>query len=232
MVTETTTPSGVPVYTAVDPRLVTQSATVVARIPDILEYFTSIFGPYPYNQAGAIIDRAPNVGYALESQTKPIFSSSPSVSTMAHELAHQWYGDSVTLSRWSDIWLNEGFATYATWLWTQHSGGTSVQATFNNSSNYGRSATSSFWQTVLADPGPEDMFGNVPYNRGAMTLHALRGKIGDTAFFKLIKDWAADHQYGNVSTADFVEAAEKASGQDLKNFFDVWLFQKGKPTAW
>ncbi|WP_214109960.1 M1 family metallopeptidase [Acrocarpospora catenulata] len=232
VVTESTTPSGIPVYTAVDPRLVTQSATAVARIPDILEYFSTIFGPYPFNQAGAIIDRAPNVGYALESQTKPIFSSAPSVSTMAHELAHQWYGDSVTLSKWSDIWLNEGFATYATWLWTEHSGGATAQATFNSSSNYGRAATSSFWQILLADPGPEDMFSNIPYNRGAMTLHALRGKIGDTAFFKLIKDWAADHQYGNATTADFIKAAEKISGQNLTSFFDVWLFQKGKPTTW
>ncbi|GLX06955.1 M1 family metallopeptidase [Microbispora sp. NBRC 16548] len=232
VVNETTTPGGIPVYTAVDPRLVTQSAAAVARIPDILDYFSSIFGPYPFNQAGAVIDRAPDVGYALESQTKPIFSSAPGVGTMAHELAHQWYGDSVSVGKWSDIWLNEGFATYATWLWTEHTGGATAQQTFNGSGNYGRAATSSFWQIVTADPGPEDMFGNVPYNRGAMTLHALRGKIGDAAFFTLIKDWATEHRYGNAGTADFIRAAEKVSGMDLKAFFDVWLFQKGKPASW
>ncbi|ETK36400.1 M1 family metallopeptidase [Microbispora sp. ATCC PTA-5024] len=231
-VAESVTPGGIPVYTAVDPRLVTQSAAAVARIPDILEYFTSIFGPYPFGSAGAIVDRAPDVGYALESQTKPIFSSAPSVGTMAHELAHQWYGDAVSPARWSDIWLNEGFATYATWLWTEHTGGATAQQTFASSSNYGRAATSSFWQVVTADPGPEDMFGNVPYNRGAMTLHALRGKIGDAVFFKLIKDWVAGHRYGNASTAEFVDAAQKASGMDLTAFFDVWLYQKGKPASW
>ncbi|WP_424534495.1 M1 family metallopeptidase [Sphaerisporangium viridialbum] len=231
-VTQSATPSGIPVYTAVDPRLATQSAATVARIPDIIEYFSTIFGPYPFASAGAIVDRAPNVGYALESQTKPIFSSAPSLGTMAHEIAHQWYGDSVSLSRWSDIWLNEGFATYAQWLWTEHNGGATAQQTFSSSSNYGRAATSSFWQTVTTDPGPVDMFGNVPYNRGAMTLHALRGKIGDTAFFRLLKDWATEHRYGNVSTADFVRQAQEVSGMDLTNFFDVWLNQKGKPSAW
>ncbi|GII53960.1 metallopeptidase [Planotetraspora thailandica] len=231
-VTESKTPEGLPIYTAVDPQLVTQSAGAVAQIPDIVDYFSSLFGPYPFNTAGAIIDRAPDVGYALESQTKPIFSSAPGVSTMAHELAHQWYGDSVSVTRWSDIWLNEGFATYAQWLYTEHNGGATADQTFNSASNYGRAATSSFWQVVATDPGPEDMFGNVPYNRGAMTLHALRGKIGDTAFFALLKQWATSHRYGNATTADFIAAAEKASGKDLTNFFDVWLFQKGKPATW
>ncbi|MEW9528035.1 M1 family metallopeptidase [Microbispora sp. NPDC049125] len=231
-VAQTATPSGIPVYTAVDPRLATQSAAAVTRIPEIVDYLSSVFGPYPFSSAGAIVDRAPDVGYALESQTKPIFSSAPGVGTMVHELAHQWYGDSVSVGRWSDIWLNEGFATYASWLWTEHTGGATAQQTFDSTSNYGRAATSSFWQTVTADPGPEDMFGNVPYNRGAMTLHALRGKIGDTAFFQLVKEWAAANRHGNARTADFIRAAEKVSGADLTAFFDVWLFQKGKPTTW
>ncbi|WP_248960690.1 M1 family metallopeptidase [Sphaerisporangium perillae] len=231
-VARSATPSGIPIYTAVDPQLASQSAATVARIPDIIEYFGSLFGPYPFASAGAIIDRAPDVGYALESQTKPIFSSSPSLNTMAHEIAHQWYGDSVSLSRWSDIWLNEGFATYAQWMWTEHNGGATTQQTFNSASNYGRAATSAFWQTVTTDPGPVDMFGSVPYNRGAMTLHALRGKIGDTAFFQLLKQWATAHRYGNVSTADFIGEAQSVSGMDLTNFFDVWLVQKGKPATW
>ncbi|EWT07982.1 metallopeptidase [Intrasporangium chromatireducens Q5-1] len=231
-VTRSTTPSGIPVYVAVDLRLVDRSAAAVARIPDIVDYFSSVFGPYPFASTGAIIDRAPNVGYALETQTKPIFSNAPSIGTMAHELAHQWYGDSVSLERWSDIWLNEGFATYASWLYTEHTGGATAQQTFNSNSNYGRAASSSFWQISMIDPGPVDMFSNVPYNRGAMTLHALRGKIGDDAFFKLIKEWATMHRYGNANTADFVQLAEKVSGMDLTHFFDVWVYQAGKPTSW
>ncbi|MFJ8577948.1 M1 family metallopeptidase [Micromonospora sp. NPDC093277] len=232
VVTETTTAGGVPVYIAVDPRQVAGSASAVSQLPKMIDFFSSKFGPYPFASTGAIIDRAPNVGYALETQTKPIFSGAASVSTMAHELAHQWYGDSVSPERWSDIWLNEGFATYAQWMYTEYNGGASVASTFNSSSNYGRAASSSFWQTVLADPGPVDMFSSIPYNRGAMTLHALRGKVGDETFFRILREWAAGNRYSHASTADFMALAEKESGQNLGTFFDVWLYQKGKPTTW
>ncbi len=232
VVTESTTSSGIPVYVAVDPRQVAGSATAVSQIPKIIDFFSSKFGPYPFASTGAIIDRAPGVGYALETQTKPIFSSAPSASTMAHELAHQWFGDSVSPKRWSDIWLNEGFATYAQWMYTEYNGGTSVNSTFNSSSNYGRAASSSFWQIVLADPGSVDMFSNIPYNRGAMTLHALRGKVGDDTFFRIVREWTASHRHGNAGTADFIALAERESGQNLQAFFDVWLYQKGKPTTW
>jgi aminopeptidase N len=232
VVTESTTPSGVPVYVAVDPRLVAASANAVSRIPDMMEYFTSVFGPYPFASTGAIIDSAPDVGYALETQTKPVFDSAPGVGTMAHELAHQWYGDSVSPRRWSDIWLNEGFATYSQWMWTEHSGGATVAQTFNSGSNYGRPATSSFWQTVTADPGPAGMFSAPSYNRGAMTLHALRGKVGEDTFFRILRKWAEMYKYGDASTADFIRLAEQEAGMDLANFFNVWLYQKGKPTSW
>ncbi|MFU8854897.1 M1 family metallopeptidase [Micromonospora sp. SL1-18] len=232
VVTESTTSSGIPVYVAVDPRLVAGSAAAVSQLPKMIDFFSSTFGPYPFASTGAIIDRAPNVGYALETQTKPIFSNTASVNTMAHELAHQWYGDSVSPERWSDIWLNEGFATYAQWMYTEYNGGTSVNSTFNSSSNYGRAASSSFWQIVLADPGPVDMFSSVPYNRGAMTLHSLRGKVGDETFFRILREWAASHRHSHAGTADFISLAERESGQNLHAFFDVWLFQKGKPTTW
>ncbi|MFG3577935.1 M1 family metallopeptidase [Micromonospora chersina] len=232
VVTESTTPSGIAVYVAVDPRQVAGSAAAVAQIPKMIDFFSSTFGPYPFASTGAIIDRAPDVGYALETQTKPIFSSTASVGTMAHELAHQWYGDSVSPQRWSDIWLNEGFATYAQWMYTEYNGGASVSQTFNSGSNYGRAASSSFWQIVLADPGPEDMFSSIPYNRGAMTLHALRGKVGDETFFRILRQWAAGHRYGHAATADFITLAERESGQNLDTFFDVWLYRKGKPTTW
>ena len=95
---------------------------VLDRLPAIVRFYSSVFGPYPFNAVGAVVDRAPQVGYALETQTKPVFDSMPDEATLAHELAHQWYGDSVTLSTWPDIWLNEGFATWAEWLWSEHRG--------------------------------------------------------------------------------------------------------------
>ncbi|WP_091345135.1 hypothetical protein [Micromonospora rhizosphaerae] len=89
-----------------------------------------------------------------------------------------------------------------------------------------------FWQIVPADPGPEDMFSSVPYNRGAMALHALRGKVGDDAFFRIPHKWAASHRCSHAGTAEFIAMAERESGQNLGAFFDVWLFQQGKPTSW
>jgi len=190
-----------------------------------------VFGPYPFDATGAIVDRAPNVGYALESQTKANYASMPSEGTLAHELAHQWFGDSVSLEVWPDMWLNEGLATYSEWLWTEHLGTRTAQQAFNT--QYARAATSSFWQIPpAAIPDPSVLFTTAVYQRGAMTLQALRVKIGDLAFFQLLRGWADDHLYGNVDTADFIVAAEAASGMDLDAFFNVWLYQPGKPTVW
>jgi aminopeptidase N len=222
---------GLPVYVALDPREAAEAKPVTDRIPEIVRWGTSLFGPYPFDVVGAIVDRAPEVGYALESQTKPNFDEAPSLSTMVHEIAHQWYGNSVTLSRWKDIWLNEGFATYAEWLWSEHTGDRSAQEIFD--AEYARPATSAFWQQPAGDPGgPENLFNSPSYDRGAMTLHVLRVRIGDRAFFRLLRAWAQRYRYDNVSTPDLVALAERISGQDLDRLFAVWLYRPGKPTSW
>jgi aminopeptidase N len=228
--TVSTLPDGTPSYVAVDPTI-TSSRAVLDLIPAIQAYFVSVFGPYPPDAIGAIVDRAPNVGYALETQTKANYASMPGQGTLSHEISHEWFGDSVSLKVWPDIWLNEGWATYSSWLWIEHNGGATVQQQFD--AQYSRPATSSFWQLPPnALPGPEDLFASTVYQRGAMTLQALRGKMGDMAFFQFARDWATDNRYGNVDTADFIAAAEKAYGGDLDDFFDVWLFEPGKPTSW
>lgn len=220
---------GIPSYVAVDPRRT--NTAVLAHIPAMMEFFTDTYGPYPFDATGAIVDFAPHVGYALETQTKANYSNTPGETTLAHEIAHEWFGNAVTLSNWPDIWLNEGFARVSEWLWLEHRGIRTAQASFDI--QYARAATSSFWQIPPAAlPGPEVLFQGANYDRGAMTLHALRGKIGDMAWYGLLRDWFADNKYGNVTTADFIEAAEEASGMQLDAFFDVWLFQPGKPTSW
>jgi aminopeptidase N len=220
----------IPAYVAVDPALTNRA--VLDKLPAIVQYYASVFGPYPFGAVGAVVDNARNVGYALETQTKPSFDRMPSEATLAHELAHQWFGDAVTLKVWPDIWLHEGFATWSEWLWEEHNGGTTAHDQFTDL--YATPATDTdLWTPAVANPGdPANLFGTPVYDRGAMTLQALREKIGDRAFFRLLRDWFAQHKYGTITTREFIRLAEKESGQHLGHFFDVWLYQPVKPTSW
>jgi aminopeptidase N len=224
------TVDGVPSYVAVDPTLTNRA--VLAKLPSIVDFYSSIYGRYPFDAVGAIVDNAPDVGYALETQTKPNFDRMPSESTLAHELSHQWYGDAVTLARWPDIWLHEGFATWASWLWGEHTGGETTAQIFDEL--YATPATNlDFWSPPPAVPGqPDLLFTGSVYVRGGLTLEALRQKIGDAAFYQTLRDWISEHAGGNATTPEFIALAERDSGQDLAHFFDVWLYQPEKPVSW
>ncbi|MFF5403144.1 M1 family metallopeptidase [Streptomyces misionensis] len=222
-----TTRDGIQVYDAVDPREAAAAAPVLAKLPSVLEWESKLFGPYPFKSAGSIVDHA-DVGYALETQTRPLYDSAPDILTLVHESAHQWYGDSVSLTSWKDIWLNEGFATYAEWLYSEQHGGASAQKAFD--ALYARPADDGLWAYPPGDPGSgENIFGSPVYERGAMALHELRKAVGDTAFFRILRAWATGHRYGHGTTAQFVRLAEKESGKRLEPLFRTWLFTKGKP---
>ncbi len=229
---------GIPLYQAVDPSVGNPalSRERLAAEAEIIGFFSQLYGPYPFSSGGGVVDRG-GVGYALESQTKSMYdvqfsgAGAPGASTVVHEISHQWFGDAVTLEVWPDIWLAEGFARFSEWIYTERHGGSTAQSQFNTL--YARPATSSFWiNPPAALPGPEVMFSSPPYDRGGMTLQALRVKIGDDAFFRLLRDWYAAHKYGNATTADFVALAEQISGQQLDAFFNTWLYTPGKPTSW
>ena len=134
------------------------------------------------------------------------------------------------LERWQDIWLNEGWATYAEWLWSEESGGSTVQENFDDV--MAEPASDSFWAVAIADPGPLGLFVSPVYDRGAATLHALRLKLGDGAFFAGAQQWIERYNDADATTEDFEVVYEEASGQDLSTFFDVWLRSPVKPTAW
>ena len=228
---ETSTFGGIPSYVAVDPREAKASRGALRKMPEILEVMESQFGPYPFSSTGAIVDRARFVGFALETQTMPVYDRAPDDVLVAHELAHQWFGDSVTLARWADIWLNEGFATWAEWLWIAHRGGPSTKQTFKRLYRI-RAGERAFWNPPPGDPGgPRKLFDGTVYVRGGMTLEALHQRVGDAVFTSILRRWAAEHQYGNASTSEFIALAESESGQDLDAFFAEWLFTPGKPAT-
>ena len=237
-------PSGLPQYDAVDPQ--TRGAgqknpdpdlawSRLAVEPEAVSFLSDLYGPYPFDSVGGIVDWAPNVFYSLESQTKPNYWRVPSITTVVHEIAHQWFGDSVTLAVWPDMWLNEGFATWSEWIWTERHGGDTAQQTFDElyATPEDSEAGQDLWfPAPAALPGPDVLFATPVYDRGAMTLQALRQKLGDTVFFSILRKWYAENRGGNVRTADFIALAERESGQQLDSFFDVWLYQEGRPESW
>ncbi|MCF3134995.1 M1 family metallopeptidase [Streptomyces olivochromogenes] len=223
-----TTRDGIRVYNAVDPREASAAAPVLKKLPSVLEWESKLFGPYPFRAAGSIVDRAPDVGFALETQSRPLYDSAPDLATLVHENAHQWFGDSVSLTTWKDIWLNEGFATYAEWLYSEQHGGPSAQKTFD--ALYARPAHDGLWAYPPGNPGNgANLFGTPVYARGAMTLHELRRAVGDQAFFRILRGWATAHRDDHGTTAQFVKLAERESGKDLDGLFRTWLYTSGKP---
>jgi aminopeptidase N len=223
--------SGLPVLNFVDRGLPRRVDRTLAKTGQIVSFFSRRFGPYPFEAAGGIADDHKSY-YALENQTRPTYDKATArwsglESVVAHELAHQWFGDSVAVQRWRHIWLNEGFATYAEWMWGQHVGGPSIEKRFDAA--YGRPADRRFWHLTVGDPGYPNMFDGPVYYRGAMALHALRLSIGDRDFWQVLRAWARKYEGGNVGTRDFERLAERISGEQLDTLFQQWLFDGVKP---
>lgn len=301
-----TGPHGLPILSYAPAGLAAQTQSTFADLPDMISYFESFLGPYPFEAAGVTVV-SPGFRWSLETQTRPLYGSQiltlpPDVAQegISHELAHQWFGDSLTPARWSDIWLNEGFATYLSWLWLEHHGERAFLTGLMRS-QYGYELNAPDYATLLAHPDlppariltvlrrqfqpdghpvtdtqilaamgltsasqltsrkalgllgvrpgsadaaayleaarssapaappPTDLFATAIYSRGAMTLQALRVRVGDPVFFRILRAYAARYHYGNVTTADFIAVAEQVSGQDLHHFFSTWLYAPGAP---
>ncbi|GIF72414.1 M1 family metallopeptidase [Asanoa siamensis] len=233
---ETTWHDGRPTIIAIDSDLPPGFADdAVGRTDEITDFLETKFGPYPFESNGAIVDDHPPLVFALENQTRSIYAASwfaPGVDpgetvVVAHELAHQWFGDLVAVDRWQDIWLNEGFATYAEWLWQEQLGLGTPQSIFDEF--YAAPLSADYWDPPPGDPGTDQLFDGSVYTRGGMTVHALRVTVGDAAFWRIVRAWLAQNRFATGSTAEFVALAERVSGKQLDALFDAWLYQPGKP---
>ena len=223
---------GLPYWSLVDPHQAGPSAPFLGALPEVIRFESEVFGPYPFEAAGSIVDVEPKLGYALETQTRPIYAFVPDLTTIVHETAHQWFGDSVGLKRWPNIWLNEGFATWTQWYFAERHSGRSARQIFHRLYRVPAS-DAAFWEPPSGHPGQaKNLFGTSTYVRGAMTLEALRVRIGTGPFLRLLRRWATVHRHGSADIRQFIALAEEVAGRDLGRFFQQWLFQRGKPRGY
>jgi aminopeptidase N len=225
-------PDGVLVRNYFDQVIADEVDQVFRRQPEMIAFYNSIYGPYPFDAYGVVVVQA-SFGFALETQTLSLFSSTglsrqdrENEQVVAHELAHQWFGNSVSLTSWKDIWLNEGFATYSQWLWLEHDRGPGA---LDEQADGWYESLARSEHPPAGDPSNRDLFNMSVYFRGALTLHALRLRMGDDAFFGLMRSYADRYRYGNATTEDFIALAEEKSGENLESFFQRWLYEEKMP---
>ncbi|TFD82580.1 M1 family peptidase [Cryobacterium fucosi] len=202
------------------------------RLGEMISLFSTLFGPYPFD-AYAVVVTDDELEIPLEAHGLAIFGRNHvdglhgSDRLIAHELAHQWFGNSLTVSLWKDIWLHEGFACYAEWLWAEASGG----RTADESAAWHRAKLDALPRDIIVgDPGPHDMFDDRVYKRGALALHALRRSLGNDAFFGAVRAYTVARRHGSVSTGDFVEFFTVHTGSgEVRHIIDRWLFRTALP---
>ena len=208
-----------------------QQLRLLRTSPGIVHWLESQVGDYPFDSTGGVVSGL-FTGFALENQSRPTYPflgvGHEAHSVVVHELAHQWFGDLVSVERWRDIWLNEGFATWFEWRFDETHGRASAWRRLQ-SEYAGHPASDAFWRLRIGSPGPGHLFDQPVYDRGGMALEALRHRMGTTAFLSLLRTWVQQHSDGNATVEQFEALAEQVSGQDLGGFFDAWLHTGARP---
>ncbi|KRE54845.1 peptidase M1 [Arthrobacter sp. Soil736] len=229
-------PGTVPQFLAAPPALMTKARAALARQGQMMESFQTCFGPYPFTTYTVVVP-GDRLEIPLEAQSLSVFGPNhlnqgwESQRLIAHELAHQWFGNSLTAATWADIWLHEGFACYAEWLWSETSGNSTAA---NRARAAWRGLSVNAQDLVVGDPGPGSMFDERVYTRGALALHALRRAAGDALFFSFLRAWTEEHRFGSVKTTDLCVTANRICGAvpgfDARTILTPWLYRLQLPT--
>ncbi|ROR66845.1 M1 family metallopeptidase [Agrococcus jenensis] len=226
-----TTGAEVPVVAFYPAALERRVVADLATLPAMLACFVERFGPYPFDDYTVIVTQD-DLEIPLEAHASAIFGANHidgrgvEERLVAHELAHQWFGNSVGVAAWQHIWLNEGLACYAEWLWSEAAGRESTDALARI---HHKRLAALPQDIVLGDPGPALMFDDRVYKRGALLVHALRLALGDVRFFGLLHDWTALHVSSTVTSDDFRRLAAQIAERPLDELFDAWLVGTALP---
>ncbi len=218
---------GTPVVHAYAPGVGADKRSLAARLPEIIGFMASRFGPYPQDAAGGVFLADP-VPFSMETQGCPVYAAYADLATVVHETAHQWFGDSATVRQWKDVCVSECFASYAPWLWDEAKGGADLDARYRDLVAQA-AAFPGFWAGPLYDMGPGLEFNYPVYLRGPLALHALRHRIGERTFASVLRWWPTLHRHSNATWPEFEAFAATVSGQDLTGFFDAWVRGTGQP---
>ena len=226
-----------PLRLVVSPRQEQRARAALAPQARMMSAFVDAYGAYPFEEYTAVVaDEVLEI--PLEAAGMSLFGTNhldgswESERLIAHEMSHQWFGNAVTLGRWSDLWLHEGFACYSEWLWAEASGRSSIASMARRAWHRLREEPEDL---VLVDPGPRDMFDDRVYKRGALTVFALRELLGPRAFRDMVRAWVAQHRFGTVDTAALrahVHAwaeAEGVEGSDVDALFEAWTARAPLP---
>ena len=222
-VERSTLPDGTVVVDAYGPGAA-RTRSAGQRLPEVIEFLSGRYGDYPFDAAGGVYLPA-SLGYALETQTRPVYPPGIDLDFVVHELAHQWFGDYVSVTGWADICHNECFASYAQWQWLEAKEGVNLDERYRAEV---RGANEAFWNRKLYDMGAGNEFRGV-YTKGPLAIHALRRQLGDQAFDTAVRTWLQRHANGNGSWPEFEAHVQQVSGQSLQPFFDAWFRDTRRP---